>query len=70
MFAYGQTGAGKTYTMQGSLDDEKEKGLQPRVFDQIFTMMNQMKKENAEFLVKCSYVEVYNEQIIDLVIII
>ena len=70
LFAYGQTGAGKTYTMQGSLDDEKEKGLQPRVFDQIFTMMNQMKKENAEFLVKCSYVEVYNEQIIDLVIII
>ena len=69
LFAYGQTGAGKTYTMQGSLDisDEQEKGLQPRVFEQVFTMINQMKKEGAEFLIKCSYIEVYNEQIIDLV---
>lgn len=68
LFAYGQTGAGKTYTMQGILDIPEEKGLQPRVFDEIFASMNQMKKNCMDFLVKCSFIEVYNEQIIDLVL--
>lgn len=70
LFAYGQTGAGKTYTMQGNLESLEEKGLQPRIFDQIFMMINKMKKDSAEFLVKCSYIEVYNEQIMDLVFLI
>jgi len=67
LFAYGQTGAGKTYTMQGNLESLDDKGLQPRIFDQIFMLINKMKKDSAEFLVKCSYMEVYNEQIMDLV---
>lgn len=71
LFAYGQTGAGKTYTMQGSLDpfDKSEWGLQPRIIDNIFILLSQMKKNSYDFLVKCSYIEVYNEQIIDLVFI-
>ncbi|EAS01807.2 kinesin motor catalytic domain protein (macronuclear) [Tetrahymena thermophila SB210] len=71
IFAYGQTGAGKTFTMQGrGLEedrDSKERGVQPRVFDHLFALTNQQKKEgNVEYLVKCSYLEIYNEQIMDL----
>lgn len=76
IFAYGQTGAGKTYTMQGnSMDlacngqESQHRGLQPRVFDYIFDKQRtELLKENGgtEFLVKCSHFEIYNEQIIDL----
>ncbi|EAR98391.2 kinesin motor catalytic domain protein (macronuclear) [Tetrahymena thermophila SB210] len=60
IFAYGQTGAGKTYTMLGKQGDHR--GLQPRVFEYIF---NELQKfENSR--VKCSYLEIYNEQIMDL----
>lgn len=43
IFAYGQTGAGKTFTMQGrglekDSDDSVHRGLQPRVFDYIFAL--------------------------------
>lgn len=45
IFAYGQTGAGKTFTMQGrGLEedrDSKERGVQPRVFDHLFALTNQ-----------------------------
>ncbi|KRX05245.1 P-loop containing nucleoside triphosphate hydrolase [Pseudocohnilembus persalinus] len=71
IFAYGQTGAGKTFTMQGkNLDegrDNPNRGLQPRVFDYLFGLINQIKKQkDIEYLVKCSYLEIYNEQIKDL----
>ena len=36
IFAYGQTGAGKTYTMQGSLNAPEQHGLSPRVFEYMF----------------------------------
>ena len=65
IFAYGQTGAGKTYTMQGKWEDDQEKGLQPKVFEYLFELMKS--EENCEFSVKCSYLEIYNEQINDLV---
>lgn len=35
VFAYGQTGTGKTHTMEGNKDDETEKGIIPRTFDHI-----------------------------------
>merc|ERR1719498_329951 len=40
MFAYGQTGTGKTHTMVGVEDDEKERGLIPRSFEHIFGGIN------------------------------
>ena len=36
IFAYGQTGTGKTHTMTGVENDEKEKGIMPRAFEDIF----------------------------------
>jgi len=76
IFAYGQTGAGKTYTMQGrGLEDDNEeedlghRGLQPRIIDEIFDLKEKEEAENpdVQFLVKCGYLEIYNEQITDLV---
>ncbi|CAG9326979.1 unnamed protein product [Blepharisma stoltei] len=78
IFAYGQTGAGKTFTIQGlgieefSSDFEKHemynfRGLLPRCFEFIFHEVNQeMKNSNCEYLIKCSYLEIYQEQINDL----
>jgi kinesin family protein 3/17 len=36
IFAYGQTGTGKTHTMEGNMDREQEYGIIPRAFNQIF----------------------------------
>ena len=53
VFAYGQTGAGKTFTMQGhdsdgtSLSDES-RGLIPRVFDHLFKRIKDLKSEGVE----------------------
>lgn len=74
IFAYGQTGAGKTYTMQGrglEMDNEDitNRGLQPRVFDYIFAIKAKDMQENpnVKYLISCTYLEIYNEQIMDLV---
>jgi hypothetical protein len=70
IFAYGQTGAGKTYTMQGrGLEEDSaesvHRGLQPRVFDYLFAVTK--RNDGIDYLIKCSYLEIYNEQIMDLV---
>ncbi|XP_058394119.1 centromere-associated protein E-like, partial [Diceros bicornis minor] len=60
-FAYGQTASGKTYTMIGSKDDL---GIIPRAIHDIF---NKVKKfPDREFLLRVSYMEIYNETITDL----
>lgn len=57
---------GKGFTNDGC--DTNHKGLQPRVIDYLFHLMNGLKKtEDFEFLIKCNYLEIYNEQIVDLV---
>lgn len=74
IFAYGQTGAGKTFTMQGrgldgAVEDFVTRGLQPRVFDYIFSLKAKDMEENpgTNYLIVCTYLEIYNEQIKDLV---
>ena len=66
IFAYGQTGTGKTFTMEGVNHDEQLKGIIPRAFSQIFDMINTSADPNVEFLVRASYLEIYNEEIRDL----
>ena len=75
IFAYGQTGAGKTFTMQGrgldsDVNDVQTRGLQPRVFDYIFKRVQEETRadRNVEYLISSTYLEIYNEHIKDLVI--
>ncbi|XP_064440990.1 centromere-associated protein E isoform X1 [Mirounga angustirostris] len=61
IFAYGQTASGKTYTMMGS---EDYLGVIPRAIHDIFQKIK--KFPDREFLLRVSYMEIYNETITDL----
>nr|XP_043621293.1 kinesin-like protein KIN-5C [Erigeron canadensis] len=72
IFAYGQTGTGKTYTMEGECKRAKsgpngelpsEAGVIPRSVKQIF---DTLEGQNAEYSVKVTFLELYNEEITDL----
>ncbi|KAL6837476.1 kinesin domain-containing protein [Trichoderma camerunense] len=68
IFAYGQTGTGKTYTMSGDMSDtlgmlSDEAGIIPRVLQQLF---NKLEIEGSDNCVKCSFIELYNEDLRDL----
>ncbi len=66
VFAYGQTGAGKSYTMMGSdVDDEEGRGVTPRIVEQIFASIL-ASPGTIEYMVKVSYMEIYMERIRDL----
>ena len=66
VFAYGQTGAGKSYTMMGSdIDDVEAKGIIPRIVEQIFASIL-ASPGNIEYTVRVSYMEIYMERIRDL----
>ncbi|PRD30944.1 UNVERIFIED_CONTAM: osm-3 [Trichonephila clavipes] len=64
VFAYGQTGCGKSFTMQGIPHPASQKGIIPRAFEHIFEAISTT--ENTKFLVHASYLEIYNEEIRDL----
>uniref|UniRef100_A0A671WE75 Kinesin family member 15 n=1 Tax=Sparus aurata TaxID=8175 RepID=A0A671WE75_SPAAU len=73
IFAYGQTGSGKTFTMLGpsELDNftDELRGVIPRSFEYIFFLINREVERSGQsksFLCKCSFIEIYNEQIYDL----
>jgi kinesin family protein 5 len=66
IFCYGQTSSGKTYTMEGVLDSQENKGIIPRVMDYIFKKIEES-DEGTEFSVKVSLLEIYNEKIMDLI---
>ena len=68
IFAYGQTGTGKTYTMSGDMSDtlgliSDSAGIIPRVLNSLFT---RLEADEAESSVKCSFIELYNEELRDL----
>jgi hypothetical protein len=68
IFAYGQTGTGKTYTMEGftySNTDEK-RGIIPRSIEEIFNYIESYSNNNAKFMVRASYLQIYNEAVSDL----
>uniref|UniRef100_A0A8C0YJG9 Kinesin motor domain-containing protein n=1 Tax=Cyprinus carpio carpio TaxID=630221 RepID=A0A8C0YJG9_CYPCA len=73
IFAYGQTGSGKTFTMLGpsELDNfsDELRGVIPRSFEYLFFLINREVERSGgmkSFLCKCSFIEIYNEQIYDL----
>jgi kinesin family protein 5 len=68
VFAYGQTGGGKTYTMEGTgkwEGNSQAQGIIPRTVYSIFEGIYSA-PQHIEFVVKCSLVEIYNERIRDL----
>ncbi|KAK6781323.1 hypothetical protein RDI58_023507 [Solanum bulbocastanum] len=77
VFAYGQTGSGKTYTIWGpanALLDENltsdQQGLTPRVFQRLFERIEEEQVKHSDkqlaYQCRCSFLEIYNEQITDL----
>ncbi|XP_060056865.1 kinesin-like protein KIF17 [Erinaceus europaeus] len=64
IFAYGQTGSGKSFTMQGLPDPPASRGIIPRAFEHVFESVQCA--ENTKFLVRASYLEIYNEDVRDL----
>eukprot|EP00095_Tigriopus_kingsejongensis_P009941 maker-scaffold981_size73921-snap-gene-0.13 protein:Tk09941 transcript:maker-scaffold981_size73921-snap-gene-0.13-mRNA-1 annotation:"hypothetical protein CAPTEDRAFT_151173" len=64
VFAYGQTGCGKSFSMQGIKDPQSQRGIIPRSFEHIFDSIDS--SENMKYLVHASYLEIYNEDIHDL----
>ncbi|KAJ7549008.1 hypothetical protein O6H91_07G036300 [Diphasiastrum complanatum] len=75
IFAYGQTGSGKTHTMLGDIHDldqkpSEDRGMTPRVFEYLFVRIQMEEEarrgEHLKYVCKCSFLEIYNEQITDL----
>ncbi|KAK5130392.1 hypothetical protein LTR08_002139 [Meristemomyces frigidus] len=70
IFAYGQTGTGKTYTMSGDITDTlpipDAAGIIPRVLHHLFGKLGEDESEKSENSVKCSFIELYNEELRDL----
>ncbi|CAN6447228.1 unnamed protein product [Victoria cruziana] len=75
IFAYGQTGSGKTYTMWGPINALAEGknstlGITPRVFEQLFSRIQEEQAKHSDkqlnYQCRCSFLEIYNEQITDL----
>ncbi|XP_015958259.1 kinesin-like protein KIN-12B [Arachis duranensis] len=77
VFAYGQTGSGKTYTIWGppnSLSEDNltndQRGLTPRIFERLFARIDEEQTKRSDqqlkYQCRCSFIEIYNEQITDL----
>ena len=64
VFAYGQTGSGKTWTMVGGKDPDQE-GILPRAMRDIYAKKEEMMRD-YEFDIKTYMLELYNDQILDL----
>lgn len=67
IFAYGQTGTGKTFTMEGNKsvrNDPERRGVIPNSFEHVFNHI--ARSQNKQYLVRASYLEIYQEDIRDL----
>eukprot|EP00803_Ostreobium_quekettii_P003237 evm.model.scf_359.6 EVM.evm.TU.scf_359.6 scf_359:28323-37645(+) len=65
IIAYGQTGTGKTYTMEGTMDGS-ERGIIPRAVEDIFSCIENDPDPSSKYLVRASYLQIYNDIISDL----
>ncbi|SPQ93996.1 Kinesin-like protein [Plasmodiophora brassicae] len=66
IFAFGQTGTGKTWTMEGALDPPDHQGIIPRSIHHIFDRIESNQNSSKTFLVTVSFIEIYNDTIRDL----
>ncbi|KAH7934914.1 hypothetical protein HPB52_001986 [Rhipicephalus sanguineus] len=64
VFAYGQTGCGKSFSMQGTPRVPQQKGIIPRSFEHVFEAI--AAADSSKYLVHASYLEIYNEDVRDL----
>ena len=69
VFAYGQTSCGKTFTMEGIESPSAQKGIIPRCCEHILSVTRQRSfDELPKYLLRVSYLEIYNEEIRDLLV--
>ena len=66
IFCYGQTGTGKTHTMEGKDDPPTERGILPHAFRHVFDAVAKDSGPGVESLVRASFLEIYNENVRDL----
>eukprot|EP01062_Namystynia_karyoxenos_P046886 TRINITY_DN3526_c0_g1_i1.p1 TRINITY_DN3526_c0_g1~~TRINITY_DN3526_c0_g1_i1.p1 ORF type:complete len:1515 (+),score=658.37 TRINITY_DN3526_c0_g1_i1:85-4629(+) len=66
IFAYGQSGSGKTYTMTGIMEREDLIGIIPRAFRHLFAFLKANSTAQRKFNIYCSYMELYNGKVRDL----
>ncbi|XP_029938694.1 kinesin-like protein KIF1A isoform X9 [Salarias fasciatus] len=66
IFAYGQTGAGKSYTMMGKQDVKDQEGIIPLLCEDLFTKINDNTDNSMSYSVEVSYMEIYCERVRDL----
>ncbi|XP_034529316.1 kinesin-like protein KIF1A [Notolabrus celidotus] len=66
IFAYGQTGAGKSYTMMGKQDVKDQQGIIPLLCEDLFTKINDNMDNSMSYSVEVSYMEIYCERVRDL----
>lgn len=65
IFAYGQTGTGKTHTMEGDIHNEENAGIVPR---SVKAILEQLEASGSEFTIRVSFLELYNEELQDLLV--
>ena len=68
IFCYGQTGTGKTYTMEGFTYESKNpnRGIIQRTIQDIFNFIETTSDSNTKFIIRASFLQIYNENISDL----
>ncbi|XP_055020941.1 kinesin-like protein KIF1A [Boleophthalmus pectinirostris] len=66
IFAYGQTGAGKSYTMMGKQDVKDQQGIIPLMCEDLFSKINENTDNSLSYSVEVSYMEIYCERVRDL----
>ena len=68
ILAYGQTGTGKTHSMEGFKYNGQDpaRGIIPRSMEEVFEFIQMQSSQNTTFMVRASYLQIYNEVISDL----
>ena len=64
VFCYGQTGTGKTHTMEGKDEPPELRGIIPSAFNHVFDAIDG--SEGRNYLIRASFLEIYNENVRDL----